>query len=115
MRKYIKDLTDNLIGENNYVNLLGKLEWKEFLTFVKLDLDGGSVRDMKPETLGKIMFSLELGDVMSKNPGAEVGFAGDCGDYFREVVALCLAYVIRERLLNACNTHLTPYRPVISL
>jgi len=44
------------------------------------------------------MCSFEIGDVMSNHPGKEVLFGGDCEDMLREMVSLCLAYVIHDRL-----------------
>jgi hypothetical protein len=98
MRKYIVDLTDNFIGKNNYVRTFKTLNKKMFLGFVKNDLYCGEVKKMSPATLGKIMCSFEVGDVSIVHPGKGVPFAGDCEDMLREVVALCLAYVIRDRL-----------------
>lgn len=98
MRKYIVDLTNHLIAKNRYDGAFGELESVTFLKYVKNDLNFGDVWKMKPETLGKIMCSFEIGDVMACHPGKEVSFAGDCEDMLREMVALCLAYVIRDRL-----------------
>jgi hypothetical protein len=102
MRKYIVDLTNELIAKNNYARsfkttFLGK-ERKSFLHFVKNDLNFGAVNEMSPATLGKIMCSFEVGDVAAEHPGKGVPFSGDCEVMFREMVALCLAYVIRDRL-----------------
>lgn len=69
MRQYIQNLTDNLIGKNRY----DEIWWKriqnadEFLRYIKTDLETGDVRDMKAETLGKIMCSFETGDVMASS------------------------------------------------
>lgn len=99
MREYIVNLTNNLIGKNRYDEIFRRMDNRnEFLTHVKFDLDSGDVRDMTPETLGKIMCSFEIGDVLSSHPGKEVTFSGDCEDFLRETVSLCLAYAIRGRL-----------------
>lgn len=98
MRKYIVDLTDHLIAKNNYVQTFRKLDKKLFLGFVKNDLYCGDVKEMSPGTLGKIMCSFEVGDITAKHPGKGVPFSGDCEEMLREIVALCLAYVIRDRL-----------------
>lgn len=102
MRKYIVDLTDQLIGRNGYdrppFNLLNH---SQFVQCIKEDLWlGGDVSEMNPETLGKIMGSLEIGDVVASKAellGA-LSFSGSCEDLLRELVALCLAFVIRDRL-----------------
>ncbi|GEM_PF-2106000 len=99
MREYIVNLTNNLIGKNRYDEVFRRMDNRnEFLTHVKFDLDSGDVRDMTPETLGKIMCSFEIGDVLSSHPGKEVTFSGDCEDFLRETASLCLAYAIRGRL-----------------
>lgn len=99
MRKYIIDLTNHLIAKNGYDQMFQTFKNKDsFLKYVKDDLTYGEVADMNPATLGKIMCSFEIGDVMSAHPGKEVLFGGDCENMLREMVALCLAYVIRDRL-----------------
>ncbi len=101
MRKYIQDLTDNLIGKNRYDDLLRRIKDKvKFVEHVKLDLESGDIQKMTPETLGKIMCSLELGDVMASKVEIlkKVVFGGDCNLMLRELVSQCLAFVIRDRL-----------------
>jgi hypothetical protein len=106
MRQYIVNLTNNLIGKNRYDEIFRRMDNKEeFLTHVKFDLDSGDVRDMSSDTLGKIMFSFEIGDVLSGHPGKEVTFSGDCEDLLREIVSICLAYVIRSRLNGESNPY----------
>jgi hypothetical protein len=72
----------------------------QFIQHVKKQLEVSDVADMSPETLGKIMGSLELGDVMASKAEllGNLHFSGDCGDMLRELVAICLAYAIAERL-----------------
>lgn len=108
MRKYIVNLTSNLINKNRYDEIFARMNNpSEFLTHIALDLESDDVKDMSPETLGKIMCSFEIGDVMSGHPGKEVKFSGDCEDLLREIVSICLAYVIRSRLNGESKT---PYR-----
>ncbi len=84
----------------------------DFLNHIKLSIEAGEVKDMRPETLGKIMDSFEIGDVMATKRDLLEGlsFAGDCGEMFRELVALCLAYVIRERLEQVRMPNIPGYR-----
>ena len=101
MRQYIQNLTDNLTGKNRYDEIWERIQnADEFLKHIKTDLEIGDVRDMNPETLGKIMCSLETGDVMASKDDLFKGvhFGGDCGEMLREMVALSLAYVIRNRV-----------------
>ncbi len=106
MREYIKNLTDHLITKNRYDELDLKLRGDRnprvasLVDHVKLDLESGDVRKMNPETLGKIMANLEIGDVMASKKELidELHFSGDCEDLLRELVSLCLAFVIRDRL-----------------
>lgn len=105
MRQYIINLTNNLIGKNHYDSVFHRIASNnEFVQHVRTDLFCGDVQDMSPETLGKIMCSFEIGDVMaSKNDlFSNITFVGDCEDMLRELVSLCLAYVIRDRLDNTC-------------
>lgn len=99
MRRYVVNLTNHLIGTNRYRELFSAIKSRDkFLQYVKLDLYTGDVRNMSPETLGKIMCSFEFGDVMASKDDLSVGFAGDCEEMLRELVSLCLAYVIRDRI-----------------
>lgn len=101
MRQYILNLTDNLIGRNNYKEVFSKIRsQEEFIDFVKMDQYCGEVRKMNPETLGKIMCAFDIGDVMATRQDLfnGVNFSGDCEEFLRELVSLCLAYAIRERL-----------------
>ena len=116
MREYIQNLTDNLIAKNHYdvvdLKLRGEKNYPASLVdHVKLDLAAGDVRKMNPETLGKIMCSLETGDVMANKQELLVdnlGFGGDCEDLLRELVSLCLAFAIRDRLDNYSGFSLVP-------
>lgn len=100
MRPYIVNLTSHLIGKNRYDVIFLRPDVLDFVRHVKLDLDSGDVRNMSPETLGKIMCSFEVGDIIaSKQELLEgVHFSGDCEEMLRELVSLCLAYAIRDRL-----------------
>lgn len=101
---YIQNLTDNLIGKNCFDRM-----WKDhyyhegvgFFKHVRNDLlCCADVSKMSPETLGKIMCAFEVGDVVAskKELFDNITFSGDCEEMLRELVAVCLAHVIVDRL-----------------
>lgn len=101
MRPYIVNLTNNLISKNRYDEIFFRLGYgDEFVAHVQLDLEAGDIRTMNPETLGKIMASFEIGDVMAGKAELlkDVGFSGDCEELLRGLVARCLAFIVRDRL-----------------
>ena len=101
MREYIVNLTNNLIRKNRYDELFTRMNNpSEFLTHVTFELESQDVHAMNPEKLGAIICSLEIGDVMAGKQEllGSLNFSGDCEETLRQFVALCLAYVIRERL-----------------
>jgi len=100
MRKYIENLTDDLIRKHRYdeaSRTIFKGKPAAFRAFIAWDLFIEDVADMRPETLGKILCSFETGDVMSPHPGREVSFSDNCENMLRELVARCLAYAIEGR------------------
>ncbi len=101
MREYIVNLTNDLIRRNRFDVTYGLIGDKvSFLHQATTDLLVGDVAKMKPETLGRIMASFEIGDVLvdRKEIFENVTFSGDCEDFLREIVAFCLANVVFERL-----------------
>ena len=101
MKQYIVNLTNHLIGKNRFdetFSRIGNLD--KFVEHVKTDLEAGDVRTMSPAKLGEIMCSFEIGDVMAgkKDLFNGVHFSGDCEEMLRELVSLCLAFAIRDRL-----------------
>lgn len=107
MRQYIVNLTNHLIDKNRYDEIFYKISNPdEFIRHVKLDLDSGDVRAMNPDTLGRIMCSFKTGDVKAskKDLFGGISFSGDCEEMLRELVSLCLAYAIRDRLDDRCLT-----------
>jgi hypothetical protein len=101
MKQYIVNLTNNLIGKNVYDAIFYRINnLEKFVEHVKTDLEAGDVRAMSPTKLGEIMCSFETGDVMAskKELFNGVHFSGDCEELLRELVSLCLAYAIRDRL-----------------
>lgn len=101
MRPYIQNLTDTLIGKNRFDLMFERVKEREgFIDRVQNTLEIRDVRKMNPETLGRILCSLEVGDVMVGRTElfGRMHFCGDCEDMLRELVSLCLAYVICDRL-----------------
>ena len=114
MREYIVNLTNNLIRKNRYDELFTKMNNPgEFLAHVTFELESQDIHAMNPEKLGTIMCSLETGDVMAgkKELLGALNFSGDCEETLRQFVALCLAYVIRERLdPHPASPTVVPYK-----
>jgi hypothetical protein len=99
MEQYIVNLTGNLIGKHHFDDAKKILtDADAFLNHIQLELLLDDVKYMVPATLGEILCSFGIGEVMASHLGKEVGFAGDCEGMLRELVARALAYVIRDRL-----------------
>ena len=101
MKQYLVNLTNHLIGKNGYDATFYRIgNPDKFVEHVKTDLEAIDVQAMSPAKLGEIMCSFEIGDVMaSKNDLFNgVHFSGNCEEMLRELVSLCLAYAIRDRL-----------------
>lgn len=98
MTQYIVNLTNNLIRKNRYNHTHPFRE--NFIKDVAKDLLITDIMDMSPETLGKILCSIQTGEVLSTKEElfGYVHFNGNCEDTLRELVACCLAHVIQERL-----------------
>ena len=101
-KTYIHNLIHNLIHKNGYAHLYERLHRFDFVQHVKNDLYAVDVAEMNPETLGKIMCSFDTGDVMATRQDlfSGVTFGGDCEDFLRELVALCLAYAIWDVIMT---------------
>lgn len=102
MRKYIVDLTNDLISRNRFDRACDLMAGNK-ITFLKqatMDLLIGDVAQMNPATLGKIMASFEVGDVMVNRQEIfeHVTFSGGSEDFLREIVSFFLAAAIFERL-----------------
>ena len=105
MKPYIVNLTNHLIGTNRFDKIFLQIkDPEEFLKHVKISLEASNVRVMSPAKLGEIMCSFEICDVMAgqRDLFNATHFSGDCEGFLRELVSLCLAYVIRDRLDNRC-------------
>lgn len=120
MRKYIQNLTDTLIGKHRFdlvafrIDIVGsKRDRDNFLDHVSDTLVARDVRAMNSETLGKILCSLEVGDVIvgKKELFERLNFSGDCEETLREFVAIALAYVIRDRLHPVVSL-VAPYKGI---
>lgn len=101
MRQYIVELTNALIGQNNLDFARDRMrDDHKFVRYATEVLEAGAVREMRPETLGKILCELEVGDVMTSREELLGGlfFSGNCEELLRQLTAKCLAYVIRDRL-----------------
>jgi hypothetical protein len=111
MRPYIVNLTNNLIGKHRFNELIilcsqhpevpKRMSYRDsFIGNVKNSLEASDVQDMAPETLGKIMCSMEIGDIRvgKEELVQNLYFAGDCNGMLRCLVSYCLACVIYERL-----------------
>lgn len=106
MGQYIVNLTNHLIGKNGYDAIFHRIEnLGKFVEHVKASLEAGDVRAMSPAKLGEILCSFEIGDVMAGKQELLDGlhFSGDCEELLRELVSLCLAYAIRDRLDDRCS------------
>lgn len=120
MRQYIVDLTNDLIRRNHFDRACDFMTGNKisFLKQATIDLLIGDIAQMRPETLGKIMASFEIGDVMVNRQEIfeNVTFSGDCEDFLREIVSFCLAAAIFERLESepARNPDIPAYRRTIS-
>ena len=97
---YIPNLMHDLIGKNHYDEAFKKIkDDKKFFEYVKDSLFVGDVQKMNPETLGKIMSSFEDDDVKASKVDlfTNITFGGnECEKLLRELVAVCLAYLIRD-------------------
>jgi hypothetical protein len=104
MREYIRNLTDTLIRQRGFCQLVdgycGPRNDGVVLNAIKHILEEDDICHMRPETLGKIMGNLNVGDLSIGKVElfTTLHFSGDGEDLLREMVALCLACVIRDRL-----------------
>jgi len=103
MREYIVNLTNNLIGKHGFDLVFESMRTRDLADgwegiFVKLVCDTISSRDVRgwsPETLGKVLCSLEGSELPAYNPGL---YFGRPDQYLRDVVSSFLAWQIRYRL-----------------
>ncbi|MEJ0053939.1 MAG: hypothetical protein WDN10_04435 [bacterium] len=121
MRKYIEDLTNDLIRRNRFDQVydqpypedyqLGKRHL--FLHQIFPGLLAGDVAKMSPETLGKIMGALEQDEAFMVLPQEMIEFAKTWSspvECLRKVVAYFLSSVIYERLDRDPEVDTAEYR-----
>jgi hypothetical protein len=100
--EYLVRLTDQIIQQGGYVYLRRSIyanDAEGFRGHIKDDMFLTPVKDMNPQTLGKIMGSFGPYQVLASHDElfAKVRFMGDCENVLRELVAACLSYFIRDR------------------
>ncbi len=100
MNQHLVNLTNDLINTGGYALMFRRSTLAEFTKYATLDLYSGAVRKMSPAKLGEIMCEFGIGDVLLNQEEIfnEVRFSGDCEDFLRQQVALCLGCIIRDRL-----------------
>ena len=110
--QYICNLTDNLIGKNRLASLWEQVPEADFMYYARIDLEQGDVRKMRFDTLGKIMCSFEIGDVLASKQELfdNITFSGDCEELLRGLVSVCLTYVIRDRLNPEAEGSIPKYK-----
>jgi hypothetical protein len=104
MKKYIVDLTNTIIRENHLDHMFDRCKAENskpetFLSITQMLVET-SIRDMRPETHGKILGSLEIGELWVKPDELRnnLRFFGDAKAMLRDLTAWALTYVIRDRL-----------------
>ena len=103
MREYIVNLTNNLIGKHGFDLMFDSMksraqtpEYKEkFVELVHITIGSRDVREMSPETLGKVMCSFEGSELPAVTPSLFFGYPDE---FLRNAVSRFLSYSIRYRL-----------------
>lgn len=101
MTPYIQRITDSLIGKHRFNESFHRTPHKAiFIESTATTLEVDDVEKMSPGTLGRILCSFEIGDVMARKEELIGGlhFSGDLSAMLRELVSVCLAYAIHDRL-----------------
>lgn len=124
MKKYIVDLTTDIIRRAGYyetVKYMLRNNSPEFvIEFLKFEIETGPLAPpkMSPETIGRILGSLEKWDVLASSEAffKNVRFAGDPADTFCALAANCLAHIIFYRINPDQDTirHIPEYVPAPS-
>lgn len=101
-KKYLVDLTNQLIKKNRYDDLFENVEtMDEFVTIAKNTIVTRDIANMKPETLGKIMCSFDHDDVnVTLEDIAKNVYLSDCDALLREMVAYLLSCLMWDRLIG---------------
>lgn len=119
MREYIINLTNDIIRAHHFHNLLRNMQRGNppdvIVDRIQEELERTEVLHMRPVTLGKILGSLEIGDVMATKEQLlhPLCFGGDMENLLRQLVARSLAFVIRDRLdpINLETKLVPPFIP----
>ncbi len=111
MTEYIDRLTDELIGKHK-LHIISKeiTTRQEHFNYIRLTIRHDDIDRMRPETLGRVMGDLTQGEVEANKEDLlrHVAFIGDCKNFLCELVAVCLTYVIQERLNPASENKSVP-------
>ncbi len=114
MREYLVNLTNALIGKHRFDAADAIFTREEMFAYTKGCLEVEEISKMNPETLGHIMASFELGDLMVSKQElfSSLHFGGDGEALFKELVATCLAHaiVIRFHAEEAAGYGVPAYR-----
>lgn len=100
--QYINNLMHNLVMTNGLLDVYKRIPGQDaFVNFTSIQLGAKDVHRMNPATLGKIMCSFEIGEVLPSREEllGQLSFSGDCEALFRELVSKCLAHAIYASLV----------------
>lgn len=121
MQKYLINLTNQLIDQHRYDAVYAaagcpRINSPEFGLFfhpLKLDIEIQFLARVSGATMGRIMCSLDTGDVLAQGSDflreGAFPFTGDCRQLQMHITATCLAYAIYARLRGV--NYVPAYRP----
>ncbi len=101
MSVYIENLTNDIIRKHHLVRIFNRTNNEEFLNYVVLGIRYEEVVKMSPQTLGRIMCSINSDDIPFKDRDSlwsRARMHDNTTDLLRDLVCLSLAYVIRKRM-----------------
>lgn len=101
MRTNILLITNNLISKYQYWKLFEEInDLDAFVRRVTEHLREHEIDFLTPAELGVTICSFDPGDIVTTQQGVFTNafFTGDTEKYLRQMLALCLAYIIRDRL-----------------
>jgi hypothetical protein len=106
-KRYLEHLTNHLIACHRYDSFLKR----NFVDMVQASLYNLDVSDMSPETLGKIMCSIDecflvvnRGELLTS-----LIFGGSGRNLLADLVSRALAFIIEDRLKDEPKSLLAPY------
>ena len=101
MKEYIVNLTNNLIGKHGFDLIFESMKatnpsghTQQFFKLVHMTIGSNDVRDMSPETLGKVICSIDGDEIPIMYPAE---YAGNPDGYLRSAVSKFLAWSILYR------------------